>query len=156
MLLLLMLLCCTQGLSWATPLVEASTSSRFNYPGNSSSTPASESIGNALCIENERTIWDILWSCLSTMFACTWASLHPNLPHPDASQWKTYRTRAHLMFWALIAPELIVLWAARQMYGAREFVKDFPGTLLVELSSSWDLQISAQPFAYSFNLFSLF
>src|ERR1700733_9319055 len=27
-----------------------------------------------------RTVWDIVWSCLVTIFACVWAALHPDVP----------------------------------------------------------------------------
>lgn len=29
-----------------------------------------------------RTIWNIIWSCLATIFACIWLSVHPNMPLP--------------------------------------------------------------------------
>lgn len=32
-----------------------------------------------------RTIWNIVWSCLITIFACIWVAIHPNVPQPRAS-----------------------------------------------------------------------
>lgn len=29
-----------------------------------------------------RTIWNIIWSCLVTIFACVWVAIHPNIPQP--------------------------------------------------------------------------
>ena len=29
-----------------------------------------------------RTIWNIIWSCLVTIFSCTWVAVHPNVPCP--------------------------------------------------------------------------
>ena len=29
-----------------------------------------------------RTIWNIVWSCLVTIFLCTWVAVHPNIPCP--------------------------------------------------------------------------
>jgi hypothetical protein len=29
-----------------------------------------------------RTIWNIVWSCLVTIFSCTWVAVHPNIPRP--------------------------------------------------------------------------
>ena len=37
-----------------------------------------------------RTIWSIVWSCLVTIFSCTWVAVHPNVPCPkkrEASGW---------------------------------------------------------------------
>lgn len=31
-----------------------------------------------------RTIWDIIWSCLATIFVCIWVAIHPNIPRPKA------------------------------------------------------------------------
>ncbi|KAF5317995.1 hypothetical protein D9619_012265 [Psilocybe cf. subviscida] len=72
---------------------------------------------------NDRSVTDIIWSCLATVFACTWVSVHPNIPHPDATDWYIRRERALLMLCGLIAPELIVLWALRQWMGARYSVR---------------------------------
>jgi hypothetical protein len=37
-----------------------------------------DSSGNGGLLQT-RTIWNIVWSCLSTIFLCTWGSLHPNI-----------------------------------------------------------------------------
>ncbi|KAF5318111.1 hypothetical protein D9619_012264 [Psilocybe cf. subviscida] len=72
---------------------------------------------------NDRSVTDIVWSCLATVFACTWVSVHPNVPHPDAADWQIRRQRGLLMLCGIIAPELIVLWALRQWMGARYTVR---------------------------------
>ncbi|KAF7333066.1 hypothetical protein MVEN_02371200 [Mycena venus] len=36
-------------------------------------------------INNCRKLFDIVWGCLATIFACTWVSVHPNVPPPDPS-----------------------------------------------------------------------
>ena len=83
----------------------------------------SQSAAGAGSDQDMRSVLDIIWSCLATIFACTWVSIHPNIPHPDATEWQIRKHRATLMFWALIAPELIVLWAMRQWIGARDCVE---------------------------------
>lgn len=101
------------------------------YPGHTSILagttgipPQSESGADAVSLaQDTRSVLSIVWSCLATIFACTWASIHPNVPHPDATEWQIRKHRALLMFSALIAPELIVLWAMRQWFGARESLK---------------------------------
>jgi hypothetical protein len=66
-----------------------------------------------------RSIYNILWSCLSTIFACTWITIHPNIPAPGDSQWAVLRRRVAIMGYFLLTPEFIIMWAARQHYGAR-------------------------------------
>jgi hypothetical protein len=70
-----------------------------------------------------RSIYGILWSCLSTIFACTWITIHPNIPAPGDSQWAVLRRRLAIMGYFLLAPEFIILWAARQHFGARYLTK---------------------------------
>ncbi|KDR77183.1 hypothetical protein GALMADRAFT_66531 [Galerina marginata CBS 339.88] len=79
------------------------------------------------CPDQQRSLWDILWSCLATIFACTWVSVHPNIPPSGEKWWKTALRRLELMFWAVIAPELIILWAMKQFFGARAMVKEYWG-----------------------------
>ena len=65
-----------------------------------------------------RTLFGIIWSCLSTIIICAWTSVHPNVPPPNA--WKARWNRLRLMFWMIIAPELVLAWAVRQFFAARE------------------------------------
>lgn len=65
-----------------------------------------------------RSLWDILWSCLATTFACTWVSVHPNIPFFRESKASTTRWRVYLMVVSLIAPEIMILWACKQLQGA--------------------------------------
>ena len=30
-----------------------------------------------------RTLLGIVWSCITTIFLCTWVSIHPNVPEPE-------------------------------------------------------------------------
>jgi hypothetical protein len=72
---------------------------------------------------NTRAIYNILWSCLSTIFACTYITIHPNIPAPGDSQWAVLRRRVAIMGYFLLTPEFIIMWAARQHYGARYLTK---------------------------------
>lgn len=67
-----------------------------------------------------RTVSDILWSCLATTFAVTWVSVHPNVPLLDETDFSVLKRRVFLMLLALIAPEILVLWAFKQWRGARD------------------------------------
>ncbi|KAJ7130519.1 hypothetical protein C8R44DRAFT_850375 [Mycena epipterygia] len=76
-------------------------------------------------INSCRRLFDIVWGCLTTIFACTWVSVHPNVPPPDQSRLALFWRRLKLMLIAVIAPELIVGFAARQFFAARKFSRKF-------------------------------
>ncbi|KIM28849.1 hypothetical protein M408DRAFT_39683, partial [Serendipita vermifera MAFF 305830] len=74
-----------------------------------------------------RTLANIIWSCLSTIFLCTWVAVHPNVhfrPEKQNQGWfeKWLRDPFHelvtyklpLFIWALLVPEYILSWAVRQ------------------------------------------
>ncbi|KAJ7364287.1 hypothetical protein DFH08DRAFT_1016507 [Mycena albidolilacea] len=74
-------------------------------------------------INNCRKLFDIVWGCLATIFACTWVSVHPNVPPPLQSRLALLWRRLKMMLIAVLAPELIVAFAARQFLAARRFSK---------------------------------
>jgi len=80
-------------------------------------------------LQHCRTIWNIIWSCLVTLFACTWIAVHPNIPSPDDSWAVIAFRRFKIMGLALIAPELIIVWAIRQRLVGREIAKNLQGAL---------------------------
>ncbi|KDR79429.1 hypothetical protein GALMADRAFT_1240173 [Galerina marginata CBS 339.88] len=89
------------------------------------------------CSADQRSIWDILWSCLATIFACTWVSIHPNIPPPNEKWWMGPLRRLELMTWAILAPELMILWAMRQWIGARKLANEWSGALNFKYCSIW-------------------
>ncbi|KAJ3570429.1 hypothetical protein NP233_g4405 [Leucocoprinus birnbaumii] len=72
-----------------------------------------------------RTMQQIILSCLATIFACTWVSLHPNVPDPDNTGWENFSMRLRTVFWAIIGPEFVTIWAFRQRIGAAEHAEDY-------------------------------
>ncbi|KAJ7811854.1 hypothetical protein B0H13DRAFT_2383641 [Mycena leptocephala] len=76
-------------------------------------------------INNCRKLFDIIWGCLATIFACTWVSVHPNVPAPNQSRLSLFWRRLKMMLIAVIAPELMVGFAARQFFAARLLSKEF-------------------------------
>ena len=80
------------------------------------------------CVD-QRSITDILWSCFATIFACTWLSVHPNIPSSDEKPWRIALRRLELMFWSLIWPEMIICWACRQWFAARSLRDKYGGAL---------------------------
>ncbi|KXN85199.1 hypothetical protein AN958_11622 [Leucoagaricus sp. SymC.cos] len=81
-----------------------------------------------------RTLQGIIWSCLATIFACTWVSMHPNVPDPRWSGFRRLWERIVLMFYAVIAPEFIAVWAFRQRMMAVELAKEYNKQFECELS----------------------
>jgi hypothetical protein len=76
---------------------------------------------------DSRTLRDIIWGCASTTFICTWVSVHPNVPPPsvEESGWKSLLRRLRLMFWALVIPELMLAWSAKQWWTAGKIVETY-------------------------------
>ncbi|KAF8802859.1 hypothetical protein BYT27DRAFT_7260623 [Phlegmacium glaucopus] len=71
----------------------------------------------------QRTEWNIIWSCFATLFACSWISVHPNIPAPSDSSTRIFVRRLMIMGCTLIAPEMLIIWAARQWYAAHDIAK---------------------------------
>ncbi|KAK0475635.1 hypothetical protein EDD18DRAFT_1470242 [Armillaria luteobubalina] len=69
------------------------------------------------CIGDQRTVLSIIWSCLATIFACTWLAVHPNVPSHRITSKGTISCaieRAKVLTVTILAPEVIVAWAAEQ------------------------------------------
>ena len=69
-----------------------------------------------------RGTWSILWSCLATIFICTWSALHLNVPERHGVWYLLFR-RLEFMVFAAMAPELILFDAAENFFGARDLSK---------------------------------
>ena len=77
----------------------------------------------SIFFQNRRTVWDIIWSCVSTIFACCWIAVHPNMLAEGEKQFKAFRHRLFHMAWMIIAPELMICWAITQWIGAKNLLK---------------------------------
>ncbi|KDQ60372.1 hypothetical protein JAAARDRAFT_205330 [Jaapia argillacea MUCL 33604] len=71
-----------------------------------------------------RTASSIVFSCLTTIFTCTWVAVHPNIPSPDESIIEVTLRRTGLTLMAVIAPEIVLVLALRQFFVARRIAKD--------------------------------
>lgn len=67
-----------------------------------------------------RTIWDIVWSCTTTIFLCTWVSFHPNVPHPAFTEWRVATVRILAVIISFLVPEMVVGTAAAEWWEARQ------------------------------------
>ncbi|KAF9060723.1 hypothetical protein BDP27DRAFT_1452553, partial [Rhodocollybia butyracea] len=70
-----------------------------------------------------RTTPQIFWSCASVLIACTWVSIHPNIPGPKDKWGTVLGQKILLMLVTLIAPEMMLFWACRDWYCARILAK---------------------------------
>ncbi|KAJ7291723.1 hypothetical protein C8J57DRAFT_1705209 [Mycena rebaudengoi] len=75
-------------------------------------------------INNCRKLFDIIWGCLVTIFACTWVSVHPNVPPPNQGPLTLLWRRLKMMLVAIIAPEVMVGFAARQFFTSRWYANE--------------------------------
>ena len=89
-----------------------------------------------------QTIWNIIWSCLATIFSCTWVAVHPNIPCPRKREanncierwvWNPLLSfaehRLPLFVCALLVPKYILAWAIRQYLTAQRIAKENKGEL---------------------------
>ena len=73
---------------------------------------------------NLRGTTDILWSCITTLIATTWAAIILSVPGPDESEaWRAAR-KVKWMIIGLIAPEYLVMMAFIQNRDARRCRKE--------------------------------
>ncbi|KAG1840518.1 hypothetical protein C8R48DRAFT_620845 [Suillus tomentosus] len=100
-----------------------------------------------------RTLWTIISSSVLTLFACIYSAIHPNIPSPKNSSWYHILWRQlGIMIMALIAPELIVTWAMRQLFSAHQVTRQFKESGLSSASLSCLLQACRRLFGVSFVL----
>jgi len=74
---------------------------------------------------DDRTVWNIIWSCLTTLFACSWVAVHPNVPSAKDSEARILGRRLATMGYMLLAPELVIYWAANQHFSAKEIATKY-------------------------------
>lgn len=76
-----------------------------------------------ICTE-QRSVSDIVWSCLATLFACSWVSVHPDIPNEGERWWSNILQRIEFMSWTILSPEFVMTWAGRQWIGARRIARE--------------------------------
>lgn len=101
----------------------------YALPRNCTGTPTFDVSDSPSSSSHIRTLWDIIWSCAATLFACTWAAIHTNIPGINEGKMAIFFRRLSIMVIALIAPELMVTWATMQFLSARDTAKTFNVTL---------------------------
>src|SRR5258705_13239717 len=66
---------------------------------------------------SKRTMFNIVWGCVSTTIICAWAAIHPNIA-PREGPIKRILRRLELMFWTIVASEIFPCWAMNQLLAA--------------------------------------
>lgn len=69
-----------------------------------------------------RGTWSILWSCLATMFICTWSALHLDVPKRHGRWFLIFRKIGWMLI-AATAPELVLYRCADNFFEARALLK---------------------------------
>lgn len=69
-----------------------------------------------------RGTFDILFSCLFTVFLCTWTSLHLNVPALHETYWQQFRRKCRWMIQTVMAPEFVLGFASGQKVEAQRSV----------------------------------
>ena len=83
-----------------------------------------EEPSNCVDCRLRRTFVNILWGCISTTLICAWTTVHPNIP-PRERPVKRILRRVELMFWAIVAPEILPAWALNQRAAAEIVIKTY-------------------------------
>ena len=63
-------------------------------------------------IDRCRKLSSLIWSCVTTVFLCTWVALHPDVPARGTRWVDRSNTRLFLMLRLLLAPE----WQVQRIY----------------------------------------
>ncbi|KIM20960.1 hypothetical protein M408DRAFT_81236 [Serendipita vermifera MAFF 305830] len=90
-------------------------------------------------LNRQRYMRSMVWSCLFTIFLCTWVAIHPNVhfrPEKRDQKWferwlwdplhDFIKYKLLLFLWALLVPEYILAWAVRQYAQAGAISKQVP------------------------------
>ena len=73
---------------------------------------------------NQRGTLDIIWSCITTLAICCWVMLHLNVPAKTDTYWTLVLRRSRWLMFALLSPELVMLFACGQWASAQRSVAD--------------------------------
>ncbi|KAF2185266.1 hypothetical protein K469DRAFT_708051 [Zopfia rhizophila CBS 207.26] len=72
-----------------------------------------------------RGTFDIILSCLTTTFLCSWSALCLNVPEPGTTRWGFLRYKLRWQLFTVFFPEMIMAMAAEQWESANQSVAAF-------------------------------
>ena len=71
-----------------------------------------------------RGTFDIVWSCLLTIFACIYNAIHLNVPPRNTGKWRLLLRKVKWATMALFAPEIVLYTARTQFLDAYKVKKE--------------------------------
>ncbi|KAI0057736.1 hypothetical protein BV25DRAFT_1919919 [Artomyces pyxidatus] len=71
-----------------------------------------------------RTLDNIIWSSVVTIFACVWTAVHRNIQGPSTGRITRILDLIRVVVVTLLVPEWVLAWAVRQWLNARTLGKD--------------------------------
>lgn len=92
--------------------------------------------------DSSRSSWDILWTCLSTIIACTWTALHIFVPRRDQTEILSNVLKLVAWIGTILSPELMAGTAAEQFWQAKSTVARCNVAFDAANSESDDVNIS--------------
>jgi hypothetical protein len=75
-----------------------------------------------------KTLWSLIWGCLTIIISCTWTSVHSNIPGPECGKRGIWFRRLQLCLIAILAPEWMVMLALRQRGHAKQLMRVYNET----------------------------
>ena len=87
-----------------------------------------------------RGTFDILWSCIFTIFLCTWVSLHLNVPSLHETYRHQFSRKLRWMAQAVMAPEFVLAFATGQKVEANRSVEAFKEIPLPNGCEKWSIR----------------
>ncbi|KZP12337.1 hypothetical protein FIBSPDRAFT_654585, partial [Athelia psychrophila] len=76
-----------------------------------------------------RTLSNIVWTCLVTIFACIWVSIHRNVVLDSESAVDAFLDRLWIAALTILVPEYTLAWAVRQWIVVRQLSEEFSWTV---------------------------
>ncbi|KAI0057726.1 hypothetical protein BV25DRAFT_1919910 [Artomyces pyxidatus] len=74
--------------------------------------------------DSTRTLFNIIWSALATIFACVWTAVHRNIPGPSQGRLSRILDMVLVVVVTLLVPEWVLAGAVRQYLNARDLGKE--------------------------------
>jgi hypothetical protein len=72
----------------------------------------------------------LLYTCLITIFLCVWSAMHIPVPARHTSWMENFFYKVKLAVLAIIAPEVVFLFAIDSYFSIREALDELPSSLL--------------------------
>lgn len=94
---------------------------------------------------------NLVWSCLSTIFICLYASVHTSVPNSNAAKWKKMVSKIGLVGIGLLAPEAIVMLSAADFFEAMRGTKELRRVLRNNPPSRTNVEKAERPKGKSFD-----